>query len=68
MTETERMAEGKRATARQRLDRLWHEVLWRRDNEQKITVWAIAPFGALLAIGYGRTTGLESPQKSGKKR
>jgi hypothetical protein len=45
------------------LDRFWHEIFWRRENEQKITVWTIGLFGALLALVYGRVTTLELLQK-----
>jgi hypothetical protein len=34
------------------LDRLWEEVSWRRENEQKITTGSIGFFGVLLTIVY----------------
>lgn len=34
------------------LERLWKEVFWRRENEQKITVWCIGLFGILLTLVY----------------
>lgn len=45
------------------LDRFWHEIFWRRENEQKITVWTLGLFGALLALVYGQVTTLDLPQK-----
>jgi len=37
------------------LDRLWEEVSWRRENEQKITIGSIGFFGVLLTIVYRST-------------
>ena len=49
--------------AKLHLDRFWYEIFWRRENEQKITVWTVGLFGALLTLVYGRTTPLANVQK-----
>jgi hypothetical protein len=49
--------------AKLHLDRFWHEIFWRRDNEQKITVWTVGLYGALLALVYGQNTSLDILQK-----
>jgi len=50
--------------AKQHLDRLWREVFWRRENEQKISVWSVGLFGALLAVVYGREHEFDCVQKT----
>lgn len=45
------------------LERFWKEIFWRRENEQKITVWSLGLFGVLIALVYGKNTGLELLQK-----
>lgn len=49
--------------AKMHLDRFWHEIFWRRESEQKITVWSVGFFAAVLAIVYGRTESLECTHK-----
>lgn len=49
--------------AKYHLERFWKEIFWRRENEQKITVWSVGLFGALLVLVYGKTPSLEFWQK-----
>ena len=49
--------------AKLHLDRFWQEIFWRRENEQKITVWTIGLFAAVLALVYGSERDLELNQK-----
>lgn len=49
--------------AKMHLDRFWHEIFWRRKSEQKITVWTVGLFAAVLALVYGRIECLGSNQK-----
>jgi uncharacterized membrane protein len=44
-------------------DRFWHEIFRRRESEQKITVWTVGLFAAVLALVYGRIECLEWNQK-----
>ncbi len=48
--------------AKLHLDRFWEEIFWRRENEQKIAVWSIGLFTALLTFVYGADVKLEFPQ------
>ena len=36
--------------AKMHLDRFWHEIFWRRETEQKIAVWSVGLFAAVLAL------------------
>lgn len=49
--------------AKLHLDRLWQEIFWRRETEQKVCVWTIGSFAAVLALAYGRDKGLTFEQK-----
>lgn len=41
------------------LDRLWHEVFWRRENEQKVMLWTFGLVGVLVSFIYGSQRSLE---------
>ena len=45
------------------LDRFWNEIHWRIESEQKITVWSVGLFEAVLALVYGKIECLEWCQK-----
>lgn len=55
--------ENKFEVAKMHLDRFWHEIFWRRENEQKIAVWSVGLFAAVLALVYGHTGDIEFNQK-----
>jgi hypothetical protein len=49
--------------AKLHLDRFWHEIFWRRENEQKVTVWSIGVFWGVLTLTYGVNFDLTCVQK-----
>ena len=49
--------------AKLHLDRFWTEVFWRRENEQKVTIWSVGFFGFLLTLTYGASIDLCFLQK-----
>lgn len=49
--------------AKLHLDRFWQEIFWRRENEQKVTVWSVGLFAATLALVYGAETPLTCGQR-----
>jgi hypothetical protein len=53
----------KNEVAKMHLDRFWHEIFWRRESEQKITVWSVGFFAAVLVLVYGKTECMEWQQK-----
>lgn len=55
--------DNKFEAAKIQLDRFWHEIFWRRENEQKIIVWSVGFFAAILALVYGSESDLKLVQK-----